>query len=788
MNPKVLLLTLVLVCVVAGIGFGATTGKITGVITDAQTGEPLVGATVIVDGTNLGASTDADGRYIILNVPVGEYTLRISSVGYGTLEVQGVNVSVDLATYQDHSLSSKATDIGRTITVRAERPLIIKDKTTTVDVVSREELLALPTRGFEQVVGIQNSVVRMNTNTGIGQRGGGSVRGTGSEINLRGGRPSEVAYYVDGFSTQDPLSGVSSANISNNAIKEVSVTSGAFSAEYGHVASGVVNVTTNSGTDQFRGNFEAVSDNIASPFGYDSFDQNYYSGDIGGPIPGLEDGYFFFSGERRYLGDRTPSSATKDVYESFGIDTLKDENGNLYFAEPQRMPANALKGWSYQGKLDYDFTPNIKLALTGSGSTDRWQNYSHFYLNPRQPNQVKHAPLYEDQNLGLNAKITHTLNAKTFYNLSASYFVTERKRGDGVIFDKPVTMYSRDERNPFYDGYNLFRSGAWRVIDGDSVFYESFYTSPFKRESSYYGLKGDITSQLNAHNTLKLGFDLQRHTVRQYLFLGADDGFTEGLANSLDRFGYDSLGTKTDDEDFQHDEKHPINLGLYVQERFEWRGLIVNAGLRFDYFDYRALRVKNPARPFDPDGTLLDDNPNNDELASVLDFDDLEDSEQFTRLSPRLGVSFPVSASTQMHINYGKFFQRPDLNRLYTGMDFYEARVGAGSYYPFPSPNLEPEEVTQYEVGLTQQLGDFTAVDITAYYKDIQDQTQILHISPATPFAYDVYGNSDYGTVKGVDFGLTMRRVRNVSMSIKYTLASATGTGSYAGSTYNVAW
>ena len=357
MKPKLLLLALVLVGVAATAGFGATTGKITGVITDAQTGEPLVGATVIVDGTNLGASTDPDGKYIILNVPVGTYTLRISSVGYATLEVQNVGVSVDLATYQDHALSSKATDIGKTITVRAEQPLIIKDKTTTVDVVTREELLALPTRGFEQVVGIQNSVVRMNSNVDNRQRGGSAARAQGSDINLRGGRASEVAYYVDGFSQQDPLSGQSTSNINNNAIKEVSVVSGAFSAEYGHVASGIVQVTTNSGTEDYHGNLELVSDNVATPFGYDSYDQNWYSADFSGPIPGIENGYFFFSGERRYMYDRQPSIKTKDIFEQFGLDDA------LSTDDPQRLPANSLKGWSYQGKVDYNVTPDVQGAV-----------------------------------------------------------------------------------------------------------------------------------------------------------------------------------------------------------------------------------------------------------------------------------------------------------------------------------------------------------------------------------------------------------------------------------------
>jgi len=515
MKPRVLLTALVFLCVGATLSWGATTGSISGVITDVQSGEPVVGVTVMVVGTNLGASTDVDGHYMIINVPVGTYTLQLSSVGYAMVEISNISVSVDLTTYQSQTMSSKATDIGTTIRVVAERKLIIEDKTTSVNIISRDELLAMPTRGFEQVVGIQNSVVRMNSNAGVRQRGGGSITSTGSEINMRGGRPSEVAYYVDGFSQQDPLTGISTANINNNAIKEVSVTSGAFSAEYGHVASGIVNVTTNSGGDEYHGNVEVLTDNVAGEFGYDDFDHNYYSGDFSGPLPGLEDGFFFVSGERRYLGDRQPSSRMYKITSEFGLDGAMDN--------PWRKPSNSLAGWSYQGKIDYNFTPNLKLALNGNGSIDKWQMYTHSYLNPDYLEQVRYCPLYEDKNLGINAKITHTLNSETFYNLSASYFKTSRFRGDGILYDD-YAAYNRGYSNPERDDYELFQEGRIRWLSDDTTLHITpgseedsllgydphIYDDYLDRQSSYLGFKGTITSQLNSENTILAGFDFQR--------------------------------------------------------------------------------------------------------------------------------------------------------------------------------------------------------------------------------------------------------------------------------------
>ncbi len=797
MKLKLLCITCTLLLLLTGSVYSAVVGKITGVLTDAANQQPLVGVTVSVQGTTWGAISDVDGRYSILNVPVGTYTLVMSAVGYATVEISNVMVHAELAAYQNHAMTAETTELGTVIEVRAEEKLVVRDKTTSVNVIGQEELQAMPTRGFEQVVGIQNSVVRMNSNVDSRQRGAREASSSGPELNLRGGRPSEVAYYVDGFSQQDPLSGISTANISNNAIKEVSVTSGAFSAEYGHVASGIVNVVTSSGTNEYHVALEGVTDNFMDGDNKPVFDHNFYTGDVSGPVPGLENGFFYFSGERRYMEDRQPSINTKEIFEEFGLESRNT------------LPNNWLEGWSYQGKIDYNLTPAVKFTVNGNGSIDRWSEYWHFYNNPDFPDQIDHARRYDDKNLGLNAKITHTLNAETFYNLSASFFETERIRGDGVLFDD-LSRYQRfvggeEYANPEWDFYNLFR-------EGDSVFASEFdedievgseedylltYLVSYqpvvlKRKSGYIGFKGDITSQMTPSHTVKFGFDFQRHTVR---FLNSGDA-TKGWGETrMNRYGYDIDGTESDREDFSIETysvnsegdstevlafgaKKPINLGLYLQDRFDWRGLIVSAGLRFDYFDYKALRLRNVERPIDPDN----------EGDAEITLSDLEDSEKFTRLSPRLGISFPVSDETQLHVNFGKFFQRPDLQRLYVGYDFLAARVDAGSYFAFPNPNLKPEKVTQYEVGITHQLGEYTAFDLTAYYKDVVDLIAIFHQTPAYPTAYDYYGNTDYGTIKGVDFSLNMRRNRNLAMQLKYSLSYANGTGSYANTQNNIAW
>lgn len=811
MRLRLVSITLALLCMFASSVFGSVVGKITGEVIDVATKEPLVGVSVAVQGTKMGAMTDENGVYTILNVPVGDYVLVLSTVGYATVELSNVSVSADLASYHDMEMTSQATELGVTIQVTAEAPLIVRDKTTTVDVVKRSELLAMPTRGFEDIIGLQNSVVRMNSgNFGQRQRGQRAAQASDGEINLRGGRPSEVAFYVDGFSQQDPLTGLSTSLINNNAIKEISVISGAFSAEYGHVASGIVNVILNEGGDKYSGTIEVVTDQVMK----ESFDHNYYSADIGGPVPGLDNGYFFFSGERVFLRDRSPSSATKEMHEvygaPFGLDTEYADN-------PQRLPSNFRSGWNYQAKLTYNFTPEMKFTLSGNGSVDNWQQYrQEWALNPT------HAPRYKDKNLGINAKITHSLSAKTYYNLSMTYFQTDRIRGDGEIFDD----YGAYERfynwadgsgdvsnvvNPEYatdnslfwtpteeltvshlidtvfgafDGYEIDSTttpGVWDTLytiyadtttrDSLTLNEESYYGRYLQRKSSYIGSKGKITSQLSDVHTLTAGFDMERHTLRYFEDFDATKGYSTIRVN---RYGYDASGAESDTMSFLNNTKNPLNIGLFVQDRIEWRGVVVLAGLRFDLYDYKALKVIDEADPFGGDG--------------ILNEDDMVDSEDFKRLSPRLGISFPVTDRTQMHINYGKFYQRPDLIRLYSGYDFLQDRVTAGSYLPFANPALEPEKVTQYEVGMTHQLGDNVAFNVTAYYKSVEDLIQIDQVAPAVPKAYDQFNNVDFGTIKGVDLGIVMRRSRNLRLDLKYTLSYATGTGSYAQSNYINRW
>jgi len=348
--------------------------------------------------------------------------------------------------------------------------------------------------------------------------------------------------------------------------------------------------------------------------------------------------------------------------------------------------------------------------------------------------------------------------------------------------------------------YNFTRTDS-TTYDEDSV--ATDFTTTFgdeghvwedllKRKSSYIGGDFDIVSQVHPNHEMKAGLEFQRHSLRYYdhyfpqrIYLGANGGFDD-----INSYGYNVLGEETDEGLGLNDAKNPINGAAYLQDKFEWEGLVVNAGLRLDYFDYKTKRLKDPENPLDPDGYSSDPNATDEQLveAGRLTESDLLDSQSESRISPRLGVAFPVADGSVLHFSYGKFFQRPDLQNLYVNYDYLEFKVKTGGYYvAFGNPNLEPEETTAYEVGWRRQVSPNAVLDLTLFYKDIKNLTEVVN-QPAAPNNFSTFRNRDYGTVQGLEFQFNMRRTRNISTQVNYTLQFSEGTGSFANTQRNVAW
>ncbi len=344
---------------------GGVTGKISGSIKDAQTGEPLIGANILVEGMNIGAATDINGEFVILNIPPKKYSIKISFIGYETTIIKDVSIVVDQTTQLNIELQPQSIQV-QDIVVTAKTPLIQKDVTSSISVVTREEIESLPVQTFTELLSLQAGVV-----------------GSGSNLHIRGGRSNEVAYMIDGTLVVDPLLGGLATQINNDAIQEMSLLSGTFNAEYGNALSGVVNIVTRDGADKISGKIEART----SEFGikrYSDLNENRINGSLSGPIFSPEFN-FFVTGEMDKRGSYLP----------FGFSDDK----------------------SFFAKVSTTAIPNTKISVTNRGSLGKNQNYNHSYKYIPDQYRVTNSDSWQS-----TLAFTHTIANNFFYDVRLSYF------------------------------------------------------------------------------------------------------------------------------------------------------------------------------------------------------------------------------------------------------------------------------------------------------------------------------------------------------------------------------
>ncbi|HEY6626803.1 MAG TPA: carboxypeptidase-like regulatory domain-containing protein, partial [Ignavibacteriaceae bacterium] len=219
-------------------------GKMSGKVLDADTKEPLIGANIILLNTNLGAATDIDGNYFILNITPGTYEVKISYVGYAPKTIQEVRVVANITYELDVELS---TDFTLPDIVVVDKKFFESKSTNTVKVIDSDQISRLPVRGVQNLASLQSGVVI--------QEGSGGQEGNAT-INVRGGRGSEVLYIVDGVPQNNLYNRQTTAQVSNVAIDQISFQVGGYEAKYGQAQSGIVNVTTKSGQPYYNVYFD----------------------------------------------------------------------------------------------------------------------------------------------------------------------------------------------------------------------------------------------------------------------------------------------------------------------------------------------------------------------------------------------------------------------------------------------------------------------------------------------------------------------------------------------------
>ncbi len=677
------------------IALAGTAGKIAGVVKDAESGVPLPGASIMVQGTSIGTSADEDGEYFILNIPVGTYTVKASLIGYESVTQTQVTVLLDLTTPLDFKLNSAPVELKKGVTVIASRPLIQKDLTSSTDMVIREQLDYLP-----NTVGIQSVISNM----------AGTVVDESGLLHVRGGRGATVSYFLDDIYIQDPLVGYAGTRIPTDALEELNLTTGGFTAEYGEALSGVVSAVTQEGRSVFAGKIKA----------YDGLTRSYHVNtaefenlkrnnnhsivfNLGGPLTLSHNdrATFFFSGEKIW----------DDGY----------------------LPHNKRETTTGTGKINLRPASNLRIVLNGNYYIRDLQRYQHQDVNSISYDfNLNGLGKVKNKSYSFGAKLTYPSSQNTSYSLKLNHFYTDVKQAPENLFD----LYWNQ-----WPGYQEDSSGTYiGTIDdnnynpAEQYYYTGFTTSPdyypvyHYRRTAYTSLGFDMISQVDKHNQIKVG--------GEYRF------------NRL----------KWDDKQFfntrPYGEKYEVNpdyAAAYLQDKMEFKDIIVNAGLRLDYLD-------------------ADIDYWNDPVTKEYKIH----TKAKTQLSPRLGISHPISDQTVIHFSYGYYFQVPPYQYMFTNL---QADLSTG--YPLVGyPDMEAEKSIAYELGINQALSNDITLKITTYYKDLTNLASTREVVYYGG-SYTKFTNADHGTTKGFDVILTRQPGRaNLSGSINYSYMIAKGNAS----------
>jgi hypothetical protein len=701
-----------------------TTGKITGRITDAATREGLLGVNVTLVGTKLGAATDPDGYYALLNVPPGVYTLKISIVGYAESRVTGVRVSIDFTSTQDITMKESAV-IGDEVVTVAERPFIRKDLTSSSATVSAEEIRTMPVESFQDILQLQAGV----------------VVGSGGEIHVRGGRSNEVAYLIDGISVTDPYSGDPSIQIGSEAIQELKFVSGTFNAEYGQVMSGVVDIVTKDGGQKLSGKVSAFTGDYASNHSgtflnigkINPTSIHNVQMDLSGPFPIVPERlHFLVSARYDYnngwlYGQRVflPSdSSNLDNLDPSRWDIQKSGDGAI-------VPMNDSKRLNLQGKLTFSLENGLKLSYNGLYSGNRSHGYNHLFKY--DPSGIRDSLGYGYTHI---VAFTHLLNPTTFYTVK---FSTSHSDIRSYTFENPF-----DPR--YVDPRLLYTKGAFSFHTGGTDM------GHFYRKSDVALGKLDFTSQINRENLVRVGVDFQWNKLWMHEYqiqLNAESDWKPVIPPI----------TSYNTNEYTHE---PILASAYAQDKIEVGDIVLNLGVRYDYFNSRGLV---PIDPRDPNGSLTHVSPSFRRASAK------------NQVSPRLGLAFPITERGVIHFSYGHFFQIPPYYYLYADPEFEV--IGGNLTTIMGNADLKPQKTVIYEVGLQQQLFENIGLDITGFYKDLRNLTGTeVHELYTLGDTYARYVNLDYGNVRGITLAVQFRLTQMLSGSVDYTYQITEGNAS----------
>jgi outer membrane receptor protein involved in Fe transport len=719
--------------------------------------------------------------------------------------VENVQVIVDKTTRIDFELREEIFE-GEEVVVTAERGIVQVDRTTTTAVVDGEQLAALPVTSIGQAIDLQAGVV---------------------DGRFRGGRSGEVAYLVNGVPINNAFNNQAAFDVEQNMVASLEVISGVFNAEYGQALSGVVNIVTKDVADEWSASFLGYIGTLASSKSIEFTNRSVAPGN--GLLPSD------FSSEQVKFFDAAGLEHFKDIQFSAGGPVIKDRLGmqaslrylddkGYIFGRDLFSPSDSSAGltqsrtdeWIIESTGDGEIVPmgageRLSLNLTANVRISRTFNldYNLFLQDGSQKpfdQYFKYVPEGVNNNYFFSQThivgLRYTVGNKSYGNVSYSYLKDdfESRRFDlpgGYDLDYCLGLTSEDlttenlQRCKLDSRYQTPRLSS--LVGSNAFSVGGNYLGTGDETTTTHTILADFSSQVNRIHLMKAGVQARLHSLSNLGYgieKSARTQFTAQISPS--RFSKTVL------------EVNPVEFSAYVQDKMEFEGLIVNAGIRFDLFDPDYVQpvdwaqagfetVFNPCldpdldpaereecylAPYGVDAGRWQDAGSGADVRTDSLFSNRIRSDVQLQISPRIGIAFPISSTGVMRFSAGLFFQTPRLNLLYENPEY---EVPPSSSVQFGNPGLDPERTLAFEVGLQQGVTEDIGLELTLFAKDVRNLTGLeIERTPRGNYA-NRYINTDYGSIRGLTFSLYRRPGSLLSWTLDYTLQFAEGTASDPG-------
>jgi len=814
-RPVVIILAVLVLF--SGSVWGVTTGKIAGRVTDQETGEPLAGADVFIRDTRFGAATNENGEYFILLVPPGVYNVRASMIGYKTVVQRDVRVMIDLTTTIDFQTQVEAV-AGEEVTVSAVRPVVQPDVSANVANVSAIDIEFVPVAGISEFINLQAGI-----EPGMRIRGsnidnlafvvdGSSMRDGRSNrpfSNISYTAIDEVQIQTGGFNaehgnlrsglinvvTKDPPRDRYTADVLLRNSPAQSLNFGgspkSSNAYYWRpytdpdvklvgTANGPWDLYTQRQYPEFDGwtltaeDHPLNADQLQEVFAYHTRksleikDPEYdIDATFGGPlVPGLSSSL----GDLRFLASYRqtqdpyfyPQARTVNTTNTAQIKVLADisptmnltisalqgkESGMAHAAfetVEEEMPQPG-------GIPSYPWSPDIGGAFENSMMSEEG---GHVYRSTIFG--TDRYAITDVTRTQFGAAFTHSLSPKTFYRFSLNRMVSnydshwDTRRSE--LKDEYVDNGSAVDQLPIYDTLGVAIPDSFFYLDTAPYGWTSSGTSSpgsalrlgghwaRARDTSEVAVttvKFDITNQTTSFSQLKTGVELINYNFD--MNYGSDDSVIVHLVRSRQRWS-----------------RKTMQAAFYLQDKLEFRGMIANLGLRLDYYN--------------PGGDWWDyDEYERQFVAAALNTRDdvlkTAKTDKQLALSPRIGVSFPITINSKLFFNYGHFRDVPAQRDLFQIRTQWLGNVGN-----IGNPNLPLRKMVSYELGYEHNILNQYLLRMSGYYNDKSQQAaDVYYISIDYESVYYVSQPRNYGDVRGLEITLNKTRGRWFRGFVNYT-------------------